>query len=134
MEGSAHMLVALEPVEALRRLPLLGRQTSAVINTKTIPPITLSAVPGAKYPTVKQVIRTLSSQVGAVVALDGTEMADELGNPAVLSAVMIGAAWATGELPLRKKHLMGALEQVVPKRFLDLNRAAFEAGLKAVRR
>jgi indolepyruvate ferredoxin oxidoreductase beta subunit len=127
------MLVALEPVEAVRHLPLLGPRTTAVISTKTIPPITLSSMPGARYPTAKQVLRTLGAQVETVVALNGTELADELGNPAVLSAVMIGAAWATGKLPLRKKHLMAAIEQVVPSRFLDLNRAAFEAGMKAVR-
>jgi len=134
LEGEADMVVALEPVEALRHLPLLGKGTVAIINTKTIPPITVSSVPGGKYPTVKQVVKALRSHVGTVAMVDGTSIAEEIGNPAVLSVVMIGAAYGTGRLRLKKGTLLRAILELVPERYLDENIKAFETGSKVTRK
>jgi indolepyruvate ferredoxin oxidoreductase beta subunit len=134
LEGEADMIVALEPVEALRHLPLLGKGTVAIINSKTVPPITVSSVPGGRYPTVKQVVRSLKPHVKAVATLDGTSMAEEIGNPAVLSVVMIGAAYGTGGLPLKKGKLLKAIRELVPERYLEENLKAFETGSKVTRK
>ena len=133
LEGEADMIIALEPVEALRRLPLLGKGTVAVINKRTIPPITVSSVPGARYPKVSDVARALRPHVDRWVVLNGTAIAEDIGNPAVLSTVMIGAAWGTRRLPLKKKLLLKAIEDLVPDRFVDLNIKAFERGRKVVK-
>jgi indolepyruvate ferredoxin oxidoreductase beta subunit len=128
LEGEADMLVALEPVEAIRHLTLLGKSTVVVLNMKTMPPITVSSVAGAKYPTVKQVVKALRPHVGRVVTVDGTGLAEEVGNTAVLSMVMIGAAFGTGRLPLKRKELRRAIEELVPERYVEENLKAFDLG------
>lgn len=130
LEGRADMLVALEPVEALRHLPLVGKGTVVVLNTKTIPPITVSSVPGARYPSVKEAVKALKPHVGRVVVVDGTAAAEALGNPAFISTVMVGAAWGTGALKLRKQTLRSAIEGLVPPRFKKENLEAFDEGAR----
>ena len=132
LEQEADMLVAFEPVEALRRLMDVSSSTTAVLNTRAIAPISVSSVKGKTYPSAGEVLDTLGEHVARVVALDGSGIAERLGNPALLSAVMLGAAWASGSLPLDPKLLRRALERVVPERYLELNRAAFEEGGRAV--
>jgi len=134
LDGEADMVVALEPVEALRHLSLLGKGTVAIINSKTIPPITVSSVPGGKYPTVKQVVRSLRPHVEAVATVDGTSIAENIGSPAVLSMVMIGAAYGTGRLPLKKGKILKAIRELVPERYLDENMKAFETGSRKTRK
>lgn len=133
LEGETDLAIALEPVEALRRLPLLGKGTVAVINSRAIPPITVSSVPGARYPTAKAVVSALRPLVGKCLLLDGTGLAEGIGNPAVLSTLMIGAAWGTGRLPLRKATLLKVIKDLVPDRYEKQNLEAFEVGRKAVR-
>lgn len=133
LEGEADMMIALEPVEALRRLPLLGKGTIVLVNNRTIPPITVSSMEGAKYPDVRKVTSALRPHIGKCIVMKGTERAEEVGNPAVLSSVMIGGAWGTGKLPLKKGTLLKVIEELVPDRFLQQNLTAFEAGRKMTR-
>jgi indolepyruvate ferredoxin oxidoreductase beta subunit len=134
LEGEADMLVALEPVEGLRHLSLFGERTVAVLNTKAIPPITVSAVPGAKYPSIGSVVRSLKPHVGKVITLNGTSIAEELGLPAITSTVLIGAALGTRRLPLRKDKVLKAVQDLVPERFVDENIKALDLGMRAARK
>jgi indolepyruvate ferredoxin oxidoreductase beta subunit len=134
LEGEADMLVALEPVEGLRHLPLFGKRTVAVLNTKAIPPITVSAVPGASYPSIRSVVGSLRPHVDRVVTVNGTSIAEGLGNPVVLGTVMIGAALGTRRLPLQKGKVMKAIKDLVPERFLEENVQALDMGMRAARK
>jgi indolepyruvate ferredoxin oxidoreductase beta subunit len=133
LEGEADLIIALEPVEALRRLSLVGKGTTTVVNDRTIPPITVSSVPGAEYPTVKKVSSIMKRHVKKFIVVEGTRIAENLGNPAFLSTVMLGAAWGTRRLPLKKGTLLKVVEELVPDRFLQQNLSAFEAGRKMIR-
>jgi indolepyruvate ferredoxin oxidoreductase beta subunit len=64
--------------------------------------------------------------------LDSTETAKELGDVASSNIVMIGAAYASGLLPLEEKHLKNAIKDRLSKS-LDLNLKAFDKGKKMVK-
>ena len=132
LDGQADLVVALEPVESLRQLRLLSPRTTAVVNIRTIVPISVSSVRGSRYPDASSAVASLASHVGEVLALDGSAIAEGLGNPMLLSTVMTGAAWASGRLPLERELLRQAVREIVPPRYLEANLEAFELGQKAV--
>ena len=123
--GTADVIVALEPLEALRSLEALapgGALFSASAPTENIP----------DYPPIDQVISTLASIPGALV-VDALALARAAGNRLAANTVMIGAA--STRLPMGPETLEGCLrdgfaakgEQVV-----NANLAAFRAGRDAV--
>jgi indolepyruvate ferredoxin oxidoreductase beta subunit len=58
--------------------------------------------------------------------INATEKAKELGNPAVIGVVMLGAlsSLVGGE----ESAWLNVIKRMVPERFVDLNLKAFEAG------
>jgi indolepyruvate ferredoxin oxidoreductase beta subunit len=135
LEGTADLMIALEPMEAARHVMYMSRDGTIVVNTKPIPSITLSSDPKARYPSMGELNKFLRSVVskGKVHAFNATELAIEAGNAAALNVVLVGGAFGCGKLPLLKKDLVDAIQEVVPEKFLDLNMRAFELGIKAVR-
>ena len=62
-----------------------------------------------------------------VKAIPATRMAEELGKKIVANIVMLGFATSQGKIT-SKDAMENAIRESVPKKFLDLNIKAFEAG------
>lgn len=132
--GQMDLLLAFEPLEAVRVLAEFGHDDTAVlVNTVAVPPV--GVLTGRTvYPPVEELLRDLESLAGRVVAVDGLELAHQAGDAQVLNIVMLGGLLGMGLLPVGVEALEAEVARAFPARFLDMNRAALRLGHEAVHR
>ena len=132
-EGQCHMLMALEPVEALRILAYYGNPSvRTLLNTRPIQP--LDVISGeADYPEVSKMVDAIKALSRSVWALNATEIALEMGDPIFSNMVMLGALCATKVMPLDRRAFEESLEGLLPEARLAQNMAAFDRGQEALR-
>lgn len=126
-KGGADLLLAFEPLEALRSLKFIDKDTSIVTNTATIMPfnITASKVP---YPKVSDILDILKSKSSQLYALNAEEIAKKAGHILSLNMVLLGAAAAMPGFPLEKKLLRESMYNNLPRKSMPINLKAFEEG------
>lgn len=121
--GTADLLLAFEPAEAVRMLPYLREGGTVVVNSHPVMPVT-AALKGTDY-TGQEMIAYLQEQVESLLVIDGWQAMQELGNPKVLNVVMLGAALKSGALDfLTAEELLEAIRAKVKPRFVALNEKA----------
>ncbi|MCC6523013.1 MAG: 2-oxoacid:acceptor oxidoreductase family protein [Polyangiaceae bacterium] len=125
--GTADVLLATEPSEALRALGQLRRGGLAIVSTRPSVPPSLRAGRTA-YPDGGAILGALAAQAGAVVAFDGAALALEAGSPQVLNVVMLGALAGSGRAPVGAAALLTAIEATGRGAVVAVNRRAFELG------
>ena len=126
--GDAHVLLGLEPVEALRYAYMARKDDGFIlVNYNPIPPPTVSA--GLEeYPDVNRVIATLKSIHGNVIVIEAIKLAEELGNPLLQNTIMIGAMFSLENFPLKKESGIEGIKRVFrgKDKVINLNIKAFE--------
>lgn len=131
-QGQAHIVVGLEPMEALRILAEYGNpEVACIVNTRPMTPVTVG-MGVAEYPQWEELrgaISRLSRQSWYVPA---TDVALELGAPIVSNIVMLGALVGTDLLPGTMAHYREVLHETLPARSVALNLQALERGQGAV--
>ncbi len=127
MEGTADVVLGLEPMEALRGIQFASWETTVLVNTRPI------RIIGAKYPEVKEILDRIREFTGDVIPIDTVALAEEAGSVMGQNTVMVGALAATGRLPLKADALKEALSELVPAKHCDVNVKAFEVGYDAVK-
>ena len=124
-DGEADFLMAAERLEALRWLPFVKKGGKLVVNTQIISPPSVSR--GAQpYP--KGIIEKLREFDPEVIAFDCLEMAKEVGDPRTATVLLLGALSTRLSFPV--ETWIEALKGAVPKKAVDINLKAFEAGIK----
>lgn len=124
----ADLLLALEPMEAIRYLDFLKDGGIIIVNTHPIIPVTVTAGI-TKYPEVSDIIDVLSEKY-IVKAFNANELAFEAGNRLAMNVVMVGAV--SGYLPISKETLLDSVKALVPQKTIEINLRAFEAGRQKV--
>lgn len=127
--GEADLLLAFEKLEAVRYAGLLRPGGVAVVNDYAIPPVSVS-VGKDHYPTDDEVRRALEGVTPHVHFLPAVAIAEELGNVRVNNVVLLGALSRFVEAGL--DCWLQAIDQRVPARTREANRAAFLAGRERV--
>jgi indolepyruvate ferredoxin oxidoreductase, beta subunit len=130
------VLLAFEKAEALRSLKQLRSGALALVNLAVIEPVTVTSG-GQLYPSDATLHEKFSEVTSQVIYVDGEAIALSLGNVRAANVVLLGALSALME----RQGLTGAelptdtwLQVIidrVPKKFIELNRQAFEAGREA---
>ena len=128
--GSADLLVALEPGEALRFAQYLSPEGVALVNTRPVLPATVTAGL-ARYPPVAEILSALRKHCRRVMDLDAIALAGKAGTAQAMNVVMLGAL--SSFIPLSQDDLLCSLAQVVPPRFLEANKRAFALGKAEVK-
>lgn len=123
-EGSADILVALEPAEALRYSSFASRDGIALVNTTPVLPITVTTG-RFSYPPLDDLLSPVR-RICEVKAIDATGLASSAGTAQAMNVVMLGAL--SRYIPLDERMLLDALAQVVPKKYIDVNLKAFQLG------
>jgi indolepyruvate ferredoxin oxidoreductase beta subunit len=123
--GGADILLALEPAEALRYAHYLSGDGIALVNLNPVLPITVTTGL-AKYPPLEEILAPLQRSCRLVKTLDATKLAAKAGNPQAMNVVMLGAL--ARYIPVREELLIESLCEMVPAKFLEVNRRAFEFG------
>ncbi len=123
--GGADVLLALEPAEALRFAHYLSQDGIAIVNNRPVLPITVTTGK-ASYPPVNEILKNLRTVCKDVKLMDATSLAKHAGTAQAMNVVMLGAL--SRYIPLPEKLLIDALCDVVPEKYLDVNKNAFELG------
>lgn len=127
-EDGAHLIIGLEPLEALRvAIPYLAPDGVCVINTAKYVPADVK-MGRATYPEVEGLLDSLRKLGKTVIAFDATAAAQELGKAAVMNSIMLGAASSTGLLPVDEKTLKDTIAEEAPPGTTELNMKAFDRG------
>lgn len=130
--GRAHMVVSLEPMEALRVLKDYGNPDVKVIANMR-PVHSVGTICGDQtYPELsrlKQWIRDLSCDAWF---MDTTDAATHLGNPIFGNVMLVGALAAVSDLPLGKDIFETVVRARMPEKKVAVNLEAFDIGRQMV--
>jgi indolepyruvate ferredoxin oxidoreductase, beta subunit len=134
-EGQAHLVVGLEPLEALRVMARYGNPgVLTLTNTRPIRP--LDVITGnADYPELEVILASLARLSQKVWTVEATEIALAMGNPIFSNMVILGAMAALGLdwFPLERESFQEVLGLLLPAKALASNLEAFDRGQEAVR-
>ncbi len=125
-EGECDRIISFEKLEAARYAAYLRRGGKIIVNTQEIDPMPV-ITGAATYPT--DVLDILKADGFDIDAFDALSLALEAGSSKAVNIVLMGRFARTLDIP--KDKWMNALEKVVPAKFLELNRNAFEMGYGA---
>jgi indolepyruvate ferredoxin oxidoreductase beta subunit len=131
-KGQGHLVISLEPTEALRVLVNYGNPNIKVLcNTRSIHAI--GVISGEKqYPDLADLRSWVAELSEASWFMDATDRAMELGNPILGNIMMIGAAAGIGSLPLDRKDFAAAISENLSADKQGLNLKAYDMGVGMV--
>ncbi|MHA1230741.1 MAG: 2-oxoacid:acceptor oxidoreductase family protein [Candidatus Helarchaeota archaeon] len=128
--GEADLVLGLEPVEVLRNSKYANQNTIFVINTNTIPPP--MCISGQfEYPSIDQIKNAIQDISGStkIMMFNATKLAiEQMGNAIYMNNIMLGAAIATGTIPISRNKI----EDTIKEQFKDVsnNLKALDLGFK----
>lgn len=125
-QGSAELLIAFEPCEAVRALPYLSAGSTVIVATRAIQPIT-GALSGKRFD-AEEMIAYLRAHADRVICVDGDAIAREVGSAKVLNVALLGAASASGTLSISLQEIEEALAEKLPPKVLAMNQTALALG------
>ena len=128
-EGNADMLLSFEPIETIRGLHKVNKDSKIVYNTHPIVPSSTNVA----YPSVDSITNSLKQNFNHVLPIDATKLAMEAGNILSLNMVLLGAVTADDKFPLSKDTVIDAMKNNLHKKFHDLNLKAIESGYKSIK-
>jgi len=120
--GTADLIIAFEPAEAVRQLPFLKPDGCVVVSTRPVVPV--SAMTGGPAYDLESILAHLRKKVENLVEVDADQAAADLGSAKCLNVVLLGAAARAGELGLSTDDLLAAIRQRLPEKLWDLNERA----------
>jgi len=131
--GRADLIVAFEPLEALRVASKYGRKETAVlVNTTPVYPVAV-ILKEARYPEPENILAALKSLVGEIYILDATTLAREAGDPRAQNMVMINALSLYAGQPVKRSCFDQSLEEFLQDAGSEqrkINRLAFQMPLE----
>ena len=126
---SADMLLSFEPIETIRGLDKVDKNSKIVFNTHPIIPSSADK----PYPSVKSITETLKENYDNVLPIDATKLAIEAGSVLALNMVLLGAVTADDNFPLSKDSVIDAMKNNLKPKFHDMNLKAIESGYKSIK-
>ncbi len=131
-QGCADIIIALEPVEALRVLTRYGNpDVTALVNSRVVYPV--GVITGeSDYPSLAEIKNILQKTTAENWLLDATEEAVKLGNPVLSNIIMIGALSAAELLPIDRKAFAEEISKNMTADKRRINLLAFDAGAKLI--
>ncbi|MGB9711023.1 MAG: indolepyruvate oxidoreductase subunit beta [Thermodesulfovibrio sp.] len=124
--GKAHIIVALEELEALRYLRFLKKNGIVILNKKKILP---AMAEEKDYP---QDVESLLNQKGfVVIPVQADKIAKQLGNAKVENSVILGILSTL--LSFKEETWHDVISKAVPPKTIDLNIKAFNEGRRLIK-
>ena len=130
--GQCHLVIALEPTEAMRVLSTYGNPMVKVICNMR-PVHAIGVISGdQKYPELDEIASWITELSAASWFLPATEKAVELGNPILGNIMMIGAAAGIDVLPFDRNDFAAVIAESLPADKRSLNLSAYDMGVQMV--
>lgn len=132
-EGKADIVIAFEPVEALRILRVYGNKDTVVIYDPR-PAYPLGVMIGEdEYPAIEDIRKEIEETCSEAFELNATDIAIETGNSKIANIVMMGALAALEEMPVEPEDFFYVLSQNFNEKLTNINKEAFNAGYKEIK-
>lgn len=128
-EGKADLLLAFEPLEALRAVNMINKDSYVVTNTSSIYPFNIRQSEH-HYPELSTLLDELGANAKKVIALDADGIAKEAGHILAVNMVMLGAAAAVPGFPVDKQIITESMQNNLPEKSIPINLKAFEEGFR----
>lgn len=123
-KGEADVIISFEKLEAARWLEFLKKDGTIITNTQEVEPMPV-ITGAAAYP--ENLIEKMQAAGAKVDAKDFLSIAQEAGSAKAVNIALMGRL-STYFSEISDEQWQDAIEKIVPPKFLDLNRKAFEAG------
>lgn len=127
--GQADLLISFDLLEALRYSHYLKKDGVLITNKRMVLPTSVFTQKLA-VPKEEEIVTALKKF--SLCLLDADQLATAAGSPLSQNVVMLGAA--AGAMPLKPESLLEAVKRQVPKKTVEINIRAFEAGRAAGRK
>jgi indolepyruvate ferredoxin oxidoreductase beta subunit len=130
--SKAHIVVALEPVEAIRVLKNYGNpEGKALVNVRPVNPV--NVISGAeKYPSSEEIRDSITQLTEQAWFVNVTEEAMKLGNPVFGNIMMIGALAGVNVLPLDRDTFQEIITESMPGDKVEINLRAYDTGVAMI--
>ncbi len=125
--GQADVLIGFEPAEAVRCLPYLKAEGTAIVCTKAVRPVTASLT-GSAYDG-SEMVEYLQKNVPHLILVDGEAICAAVGSLRALNVALLGAALPA--LGIAPADMEQALRASVRPQFVEMNLAALRLGAQA---
>jgi indolepyruvate ferredoxin oxidoreductase, beta subunit len=131
-KGKADIVIALEPVEALRVITHYGNpETVAIVNPRPVYPVDVSSG-DEQYPAMEEIQKALTYLCHKVYYIPATEKALAMGSAILGNMIMIGALLASKLLPLPEEDFCRILAETFRENRLTINLQALAEGKKSI--
>lgn len=124
--GSADLILAFEPAEAVRNLNYLKKDGIVIVNSVPVKPVTESLRSTGYDGT--DMIDYLKKKCSSVIVVNAEEICSEIGSSKVFNVAILGAAVATGKTGLLRENVISEIEERVKEKFKEINMLAFKKG------
>jgi len=127
-KGSADVIMAFEPAEAVRNLSYLKEDGVMVVDKKAVKPVT-ATLTQSKYDG-QEALLYLQKKVKKLYIIDGDAICEQAGSSKVLNVVLLGVALGSGVLSIPLDDMIEIIKKHVKPQFVEMNIKALELGAK----
>lgn len=124
-KGEADIIISFEKLEALRWVDYLKTDSTIVVNDQVINPMPV-ILGKAKYP--EKILERMKESGIKLSSIDALSIARNCGSIKAVNVVLIGLMAKTTNIG--REIWQQALEEVIPKKLLEVNIKAFDAGFE----
>lgn len=124
--GQTDFLVALEPLEGYRYMPMLKESGVILMNDKKVYPADV-VFEKDTYP--EEAIDEMKESF-LTYGLDATSQGSKMGNKMVANTILLGML--AGKMPIDKAIWQTVIKENVPEKALEINEKAFDFGFEYV--
>lgn len=124
--GTADLILAFEPAEAVRNLHYLKKDGIVIVNSVPVKPVTESLRATGYDGT--EMISYLQKKCSNVIVVNAEEICRETGSSKVFNVAILGVAAGTGKTGLRRDDITEEIRLRVKEKFIDINMLAFSKG------
>lgn len=125
--GSADLMLAFEPAEAVRNLGYLKSDGIVLVSSVPVKPTTESLNDTGYDGT--EMLAYLQSKCRSLI-IDAQSLCAPFGSTRYFNVAILGAAVGAGVLGLDADSVLREIEKKVPAKFIENNMAAFRAGMQ----
>ncbi len=132
-KNQAHMIIALEPTEALRVLANYGNEEVKVLcNTRPIHSV--GVISGEQtYPELSQIMEWVHELSGQAWFIDATDQAlKKMKKPIFGNIILLGALAATDSVPFNREDFEEVITASMPKDKIKINMIAYDMGQEMI--
>lgn len=131
-EGKAHIILSLEPLEALRMLVRYGNpKVTTITNFHPLFPVSVLSRKD-QYPDYDALKKTIIELSESAWFVDATDMGLKLEAPIVANVIMLGALIGIDSIPLAKEDIEAEIKASFSPDRVELNLKALKIGIESV--